>query len=160
VIACSIRRATRKDVPALVELLCALFAIETDFTVEPRRHARGLGLLLGQAGRGRSVVLVATLAGRVVGMASVQTVISTAEGALSGWVEDVVVAAELRGQGVGRRLMAAVDSWARRHGVRRLQLVADRRNQSALTFYDRLGYTRTHMVALRATTTKEAVRVG
>jgi ribosomal protein S18 acetylase RimI-like enzyme len=159
VTACSIRRATSKDVPALVELLCALFAIETDFAVQPRRHARGLSLLLGQARRRRAVLLVATLDGQVVGMASVQTVISTAEGGLSGWVEDVVVAAERRGQGIGQRLMTAVASWAQSHGVRRLQLVADQRNRSALTFYGRLGYTRTHMVTLRAPRSKEAARV-
>jgi len=146
---CRIRQATSEDVPALVELLCALFAIETDFAIHPQRHARGLRRLLRQTRNGGSTVLVALLDLKVVGMATVQTVISTVEGGLSGWIEDVVVAPALRGQGIGARLMAAIDGWARRKGVRRLQLVTDQRNQPALAFYDRLGYQRTHMVAMR-----------
>jgi GNAT superfamily N-acetyltransferase len=148
-LACEIRPATSEDIPSLVELLSVLFAIETDFTLCPDRHVRGLRLLLRQVQRGHCAVLVAALGARVVGMATVQTVISTAEGARSGWIEDVVVAAELRGQGIGKQLMAAICDWARRHEVRRLQLLADRRNHTALAFYDRLGYARSHMVALR-----------
>jgi GNAT superfamily N-acetyltransferase len=146
---CRIRPANRQDLPSLVELLCALFTIETDFAIRPKEHARGLRRLLRGAARDACAVLVAVRAGKVVGMASVQIVVSTAEGAPSGWIEDVVVAPALRGQGVGSRLMTAATRWARRRGVRRLQLLVDERNRPALVFYHRLGYRRTHMVALR-----------
>jgi ribosomal protein S18 acetylase RimI-like enzyme len=158
--ACQIRPATRGDLPALVELLCALFTIETDFAVHPQRHARGLRQLLRQARVGKSAVLVAVVGQEVVGMATVQTVISTAEGGPSGWIEDVVVVPALRGQGIGTRLMAAIGSWARWRGVRRLQLLTDQRNQAALAFYDRLGYASTHMLALRRPASGREVHHG
>jgi GNAT superfamily N-acetyltransferase len=146
--ACRIRRATSQDLPHLVSLLCALFAIETDFTICPKLHARGLRQLLRAAKRDTRAVLVAVLAGKVVGMASVQIVVSTAEGGPSAWIEDVVVSPGLRGQGIGARLMTAVAQWAGRHGALRLQLLVDQRNRPALGFYHRLGYRPTHMLAL------------
>ncbi len=146
---CRIRAATILDLPALVELLTELFTIETDFRVDVPRHARGLRLLIRQARRGTSCVLVAEVGGVVVGMATVQTVISTAEGARSGWIEDVVVRRDWRGLGVGSSLMDEAVKWARATGITRLQLLADRRNTAALAFYDGLDFARTNMICLR-----------
>jgi GNAT superfamily N-acetyltransferase len=146
----TVRPAKISDLPALVELLCQLFSIETDFAVKPDRHACGLRLLLGAVRRGRAYVAVAESQDKVVGMATVQTVVSTAEGARSGWIEDVVVREDLRGAGVGTALMADIARWARDNGLVRLQLLADRRNHLALTFYDRLAFRTTNMICLRA----------
>lgn len=146
----TVRPARITDLPALVELLCQLFSIETDFAVRPDRHARGLRLLLGAVRRGRAYVAVAERQREVVGMATVQTVVSTAEGARSGLIEDVVVRKDLRGAGIGTSLMAAIAHWARANGLARLQLLADRRNRLALTFYDRLAFQTTNMICLRA----------
>jgi ribosomal protein S18 acetylase RimI-like enzyme len=146
----TVRPARIRDLPALVELLCQLFSIETDFAVRPDRHARGLRLLLGAVRRGRAYVAVAESQDQVVGMATVQTVVSTAEGARSGWIEDVVVREDLRGAGVGTALMADIARWARVKGLVRLQLLADRRNRPALAFYDRLAFQTTNMICLRA----------
>jgi ribosomal protein S18 acetylase RimI-like enzyme len=145
-----VRPARISDLPTLVELLCQLFSIETDFAVRPTRHARGLRLLLGAVRRGRAYVAVAESRGEVVGMATVQVVVSTAEGTRSGWIEDVVVREDLRGVGIGTMLMADVAHWARANNLARLQLLADRRNRLALTFYDRLAFQTTNMICLRA----------
>lgn len=149
----TIRPARISDLPALVDLLCQLFTIETDFVVNPARHARGLRLLLRHAQRGTAAVLVAQVGDEVVGMATVQTVISTAEGARSGWIEDVVVRDGWRRSGIGGLLMDEIRSWARRAGVTRLQLLADQRNHPALDFYQHRGFGRSHMVCLRLATT-------
>jgi ribosomal protein S18 acetylase RimI-like enzyme len=146
----TVRPAKISDLPALVELLCQLFSIETDFVVRPKRHARGLRLLLGAVRRGRAYVAVAESQDQVVGMATVQAVVSTAEGARSGWIEDVVVRENLRGAGVGTALMADITRWARANRLSRLQLLADRRNHPALAFYDRLAFRTTNMICLRA----------
>ncbi|MEY2669237.1 MAG: hypothetical protein RJA59_1875, partial [Pseudomonadota bacterium] len=74
---------------------------------------------------------------------------STAEGAASVWVEDMVVAAASRRLGVGRRLLRAVEEWGATRGATRLQLLADRENRSALAFYASLGWTGTQLVCLR-----------
>jgi ribosomal protein S18 acetylase RimI-like enzyme len=145
----TLRPARTTDLPALVELLCQLFSIETDFEVRPARHTRGLRLLLGAARRGRAYVVVAEKRGEVVGMATVQIVVSTVEGARSGWIEDVVVRDDLRGDGIGTSLMASISHWARTNGLARLQLLTDRRNRLAQAFYDRLAFQPTHMICLR-----------
>ena len=156
----TVRPARIRDLPALVELLCQLFSIETDFAVKPDRHARGLRLLLGAVRRGRAYVAVAEGQDQVVGMATVQTVVSTAEGARSGWIEDVVVREDLRGAGVGTALMADIARWARDNRLVRLQLLADRRNRLALAFYDRLAFQTTNMICLRADSPQGPQRIG
>jgi ribosomal protein S18 acetylase RimI-like enzyme len=44
-------------------------------------------------------------------------------------------------RGIGQRLMAAVEQWAREHGARRILLSVWAFNAGALGFYDTLGYT-------------------
>lgn len=141
----TLRQARAEDLPALVGLLAQLFAIETDFAIDPAVQARGLALLLA---RPEAVVLVAEAEGRTVGMCTVQLTASTARGGLSAGVEDVVVDAAWRGRGIGRALLATAEAWARERGAVRLALLADETNHAALDFYDRLGFVRTRLVWL------------
>ncbi len=97
----------------------------------------------------RRAVLVADRAGEVVGMVTAQLVVSTAEGAPSAWIEDLVVDAAERGRGTGGALLRAVEGWARARGATRLQLLADRENARALAFYARMGWAGTRLVGLR-----------
>jgi GNAT superfamily N-acetyltransferase len=142
-----IRCARGDDGPALVALLSELFSIEADFRPDPERQRRGLALML--ADPASRVVLVAERAGTVIGMVTGQLVVSTAEGAPSALVEDMVVQASARGAGVGRALLAAVEAWAAGRGATRLQLLADRENAPALDFYRRAGWRGTQLVCLR-----------
>ena len=116
----------------------------------PTALRRGRRLLrAARAGVACVKVAVDPGSGRVVGMATVQFVISTAEGAPSGWVEDVIVTASRRGCGIGGRLLEALALACVRRGVTRLQLLADRHNRLALKFYAGRGYQRTRMTPLR-----------
>ncbi|MCU0983483.1 MAG: GNAT family N-acetyltransferase [Acetobacteraceae bacterium] len=141
----TIRTAGHDDIPAMVALLAQLFAIEADFSIAPEVQARGLAMLLA---RPESAVLVAEVAGAVAGMCTVQLSVSTARGGLSAGVEDVVVDARHRGAGLGGRLMAAAEAWARQKGAVRIALLADETNAPALDFYGHLGFTRTRLVWL------------
>ena len=141
------RPARPADVDALVALLGDLFSIEADFHPDPDRQRRGLALLLDD--RARAIVLVAERGRRVVGMVTAQLVISTAEGAPSAWVEDLIVDAAERGRGAGRALLAELERCAAALGATRLQLLADRENAPALGFYARLGWAPTRLVCLR-----------
>jgi len=143
----SIRRATSRDLDALVRLLGVLFSIEADFAPYVERQRRGLAMLL--ATPERAAVLVAERAGAVAGMVTAQLVVSTAEGGPSALVEDMVVEANERRHGVGRALLAAAEAWAAERGATRLQLLADRENAPALRFYERLGWRWTQLVCLR-----------
>jgi GNAT superfamily N-acetyltransferase len=144
----TIGSARVEDIPALQALLGALFAIEVDFRPDPDRQCRGLALLLEDPDR--AVVMTARdPSGAAIAMASAQLVVSTAEGARSAWIEDVVVAEGWRGRGIGSVLLSAVLGWAREKGATRAQLLADRTNAPALDFYRRLGWQSTQLGAWR-----------
>ena len=135
------------DVSALVGLLRQLFELEADFRPDERRQRAGVLLMLEDPDR--RALLVADRAGAVVGMVTAQLVVSTAEGAPSALVEDMVVDAPERGRGVGAALLRAIEAWARGRGATRLQLLADRENAPALSFYARMGWAGTRLVCLR-----------
>jgi len=141
-----IRHADTADIPALVGLLRQLFSIEQDFEPDPDKQARGLALLLDSS---QAQVFVAEQAGRVVGMLSVQVLVSTAQGGPVGLVEDVVVDAACRGRGIGEAMLGRLRQWAVQRGLSRLQLLADRDNGRALAFYRRQGWATSGMLGLR-----------
>ena len=142
-----IREARSSDIPAMVELLRELFTLETDFAVDADRQQRGLEILLQEwdtAG-----IWVADADGRVVGMCTVQVLISTAEGGPVGLVEDVVVEPSFRGKGIGRALLEALEAWAAENGLSRLQLLTDRRHTDTQRFYEAVGWQGTELVCMR-----------
>ncbi len=143
----TITPASEADIPELIELLGVLFSIEQDFTPDPDKQRRGLSALL--ASPMGHIAIARDENARAVGMATAQLVISTAEGAPSAWVEDVVVREDWRGRGLGRALLDAVVTWARSRGAVRAQLLADLDNAPALSFYDRLAWQPTRLGARR-----------
>ena len=141
-------RAKPEDLPDMLRLLESLFSLEADFSFDATRQRRGLEMLLRQGER--VAVLVARAPDQqVVGMVTVQLVISTAEGSYSAWLEDVVVQNSWQGMGIGRSLVESALDWARERGARRAQLLADQDNGSALGFYARLGWRPSNMNMLR-----------
>ncbi len=142
-----IRPAAIADVEAMVGLLKELFTIEGDFEFDAAKHRRALAMMLARPEEAH--VWVASQGEQVVGMCSVQCLISTAEGGPVGMVEDLVVAFAMQGRGIGRRLLQAVEDWARVNGLLRLQLLADAANRPALAFYDRCGWSATRLICRR-----------
>jgi GNAT superfamily N-acetyltransferase len=142
----SIRSAHRSDICGMSDLLSQLFAIESDFTPNEEKQKLGLELLLSTP---YSCVVVAEHQNAIVGMATVQTLISTAEGGRVGLVEDVVVDRDKRGKGIGSALLDYLQEWAQENRLSRLQLAADSGNHSALGFYKEVGWDRTQLVLMR-----------
>jgi GNAT superfamily N-acetyltransferase len=139
--AIGVRRAGRSDldrVLALYRLLDGPYAATGQaiseygawrtLTDDPRQH-----LLVAEAG------------GRIVGTATVIVIANIGHGGKP-WaaVENVVVAEECRGRGVGTRLMAAVGEMARRFGCYKLVLSSNAVRTEAHEFYRRLGWRQTH----------------
>ena len=143
-----IRNADNTDLSAMVELLRELFAIETDFTFDQKKQHKGLSLMLDGCGKHRCIKVAEGEQG-VVGMVTAQVLISTAQGSPVALVEDMVVEAKHRQQGIGRQLLLAMESWARERGVTRMQLLAERTNFQALDFYDKIGWMPTRLICLR-----------
>jgi GNAT superfamily N-acetyltransferase len=160
-----IEPADSRDIPALTALLGELFAREHDFadrnearaarqgwracgfTPDPEKQARALRLILAHPEKGR--LFVVRMDGKVVGMANALFTISTAEGGPVVLLEDVILSAPYRGQGLGRRLVEHVMDWARGEGFLRVTLLTDADNQGAQQFYGRLGFTLSKMLVLR-----------
>lgn len=141
-----LRAAEPADIESLLDLLEVLFTIEQDFTPDRERQRRGLEKLLAASG---AYAVVAEHDGEVVGMATIQTLISTAEGGPAGVIEDLVVSEVHRGRGIGQAIMNHLASWAEHKGLSRLQLLADRDNRSALEFYRNQGWSTTRLIAVR-----------
>lgn len=148
------RMATPADIPALVALLKELTELEADFSFAYEEHCAGLRMLI-DAQPAVCVLVACTVAdvpggeGELVGMCTGQPVISTAAGAFSVWVEDVVITGTRRGSGIDKRLLVGLEEWARGRGAARMQLLADKDNQRALEFYQRQGWRPTNFVCWR-----------
>ena len=143
-----IERATNADVPGMVELLRDLFTIERGFAVNPAKQETALRWLVSEMGRTR-VLVAHDPDGSVIGMVTAQLVISTAEGALSAWIEDMVVRQDRRRQGVGSALLDAILQWTKCNGVTRAQLVVDSGNAASLAYYQRLNWEPTDLIVRR-----------
>ena len=143
----AIDTARPEDLPALSNLLAELFSLETDFTVDRDRQIRGLRMILDAPERG-TLLVARERTGTVVGMVSLQLLVSTAAGGVSGQIEDLVIHREVRSRGLGSRLLREALAWGRARGCLRFQLSADLRNLSALSFYKHRGFRGSHMSVL------------
>lgn len=138
----TIERAKEEDLTQMAELLSVLFAIEQDFTIDYDKQLSGITKLYHSEGK---ELLVAKYEGEVVGMVTMQRLISSAEGDYIGQVEDLVVKKEYRKMGVGSRLLNKMRAIAQTYGYKRIQLAADVDNENALQFYTRRGFHQTHL---------------
>lgn len=129
-----IRRAGKPDIEAMLPMLAELFSIETDFVIDAEKQRDGLSLLLSDSDK-RVVIVAADENGELAGMTTAQLVVSTAAGGYGALLEDMIVRARYRKRGIGTALLAAVKDWAGQKGAKRIQLLADRRNRTALMFY-------------------------
>jgi len=138
----NIRDAHRDDVSIMAELLAELFLIEDDFNIEIEKQIQGLQLLLETQ---NCLVLVAEISEQVIGMISMQGLVSTAMGERVGLIEDMIVSHEFRGIGVGRLLLGSMLEHANSLGYGRIALGADRRNERAINFYSKFGFEMSNM---------------
>ncbi|MFO1090447.1 MAG: GNAT family N-acetyltransferase [Hyphomicrobiales bacterium] len=122
----TIRAAHRGDVEALVGLEEATFDYDLLSARSFRHHATSPS----------SVLLVAEDATGLAGYA----LMLQREGSRTARLYSLAVARRCRGQGIGARLMEAIEMAARARGVGRLTLEVKVDNRSALALYERRGY--------------------
>lgn len=143
-----IRIARTEDIPGMCDLLTLLFTLESDFSPDVTKQVKGLSMLISDPAE-RSLVIVASMGKNIIGMGTVQLVVSTAEGGMAGLVEDVVVHEDYRRMGIGLRVLSRLIEWSKQKGATRVQLLADAYNGRALDFYSGSGWTRTSLICLR-----------
>ncbi len=56
------------------------------------------------------------------------------------WITDVVVAREMRKKGVARKLIAAVEEWGAKKGLRRAIIETQTKNYPAIRMFQKLGF--------------------
>lgn len=143
-----IRQAEAGDISQMCDLLFELFSIEADFIPDGGKQAQGLELLLNNK-TNSSVVFVAEKDNEIIGMCSVQTVISTAEGGPVGLLEDLIVRNDHRRNGTGTRLLSEIFKWCTAKNISRIQLLRDSDNLKAMIFYNVNGLSSTKLVCMR-----------
>ena len=91
-------------------------------------------------------LLVGEIAGRIVATCQLTILAGLSrQGAKRALVEAVRVQADLRSHGIGAALMAECETRARAAGAGVLQLTTDKSRSRAHAFYDRLGFSPSHI---------------
>lgn len=155
-----IRTANAHDVDAIGELWLQLLAyhrqIDPENMPEPapdgaRRYAVRVGDSLDDT---HTRVFVAEDDGRVVGYVMgviVDMVPETFIAARSGFLADIYVLSDYRGQGVGRALVEAFRGWLQGRGVTHYEWFVAEKNAEARAFWQKVGGIDV-MIRMRATT--------
>lgn len=146
-----IRKATRKDVPALGRLGALLLRTHYEFDrqrfIAPGEDAeQGYGWFLGtQLREDDAVVLVAERAGVVIGYlyAGLEPQSWKELRDAAGFIHDVAVEDDARNSGAGTALIDAAIAWLREKGAPRVVLWTAEKNAGAHRLFARLGFRRT-----------------
>jgi GNAT superfamily N-acetyltransferase len=141
--AVSFRLARRTDVAAIVALLA-------DDPLGQGRDGAELAPYLQAfdeiAANPMHQLIVGESAGEIIATCQLTLLAGLSrQGAKRMLIEAVRVKAALRGQRIGEALMAEAESRARAAGAQVLQLTTDKSRLRAHAFYDRLGYTPSHL---------------
>jgi len=132
-----VRPARRADAERLVALLVAQFR-EHRIKTPVRRIGRAVDGVLRHPERGR--LLVATLAGRPIGLAALSFIWPLEHGGRSAWLEELYVEPPHRGRGIGRTLLRAACRLAARSGAAAVDLEVDAGHTRAARLYAREGF--------------------
>ncbi|MFN8654203.1 MAG: GNAT family N-acetyltransferase [Gemmatimonadales bacterium] len=127
-----IREATAADAAALTPLMDQL-----GYPTTPPRLLPALAEVQQAGAR----VLVAELDGSVEGVAVVFRMITLHKPAPVAYLSALVVGEGVRGRGVGKALIAAVESLGRGWGCAAIELTSNNRRADAHQFYAALGFT-------------------
>jgi len=135
-----IRRANEGDCVAIAGLIAALRLQEQGRTIDHARIVSTLALAVSQPA---SAVFVAETDGAVVGFVVVHWIPFAMLEGTEAYVSDLIVAAELRGGGIGRQLVQSVETEATSRGCVRIMLNNRVTTESFQRgFYLKLGFRR------------------
>ena len=126
----TIRTATARDQPALFDLVRSFPSPST------RSEADCEDALRIKLSDASYATLVAEDKDRLIGYLAGYTHRTFYAGGSIAWVDEIWVEPEYRGQGIGRLLMDAFESWASGRGCVQVSLAT----RGAAPFYEKIGY--------------------
>ena len=142
-----IRTASYGDLARCAGLLEILFSQEEEFSADARAQTRGLEMIIRNPDLGR--IFVCEREGSIQAMVLLLFTVSTFLGRKAALLEDMVVAPEWRGKGIGSMLIDHALDFAQREGFGRITLLTDHDNVAAQQFYRSKGFARSEMVVFR-----------
>lgn len=140
------RIATTVDLPAIVAMLA-----DDELGAQRERYQTPLpqayySAFEAIAGNPNQELIVADLDGKVVGTLQLSYLASLSyQGGTRAHVESVRVLEALRGQGIGAQMMAWAMERASQRGCHMMQLTSHKSRKDAHRFYERLGFTKSHI---------------
>jgi GNAT superfamily N-acetyltransferase len=138
-----VRRATREDVPAIVELIAADQIGATRDGGDPAPYLEAFATI--DEDPAQLLVVLEDATGAGAGTLQLTFIPGLARrGALRAQIEAVRIREGLRGRGLGHALFAWAIEEARERGCALVQLTSDKRRTEAHRFYGRLGFTASH----------------
>lgn len=142
----SFRDATADDLPEIVRLLAddALGAQRERYTDPlPPAYRDAFAAIQAQAG---NRILLAERDGRIAGCAQLTLIPGLSHiGTMRAQIESVRIDSGLRGHGIGEKLIRRCIDLARDAGCGLVQLTTDNSRADARRFYERLGFTGSHL---------------
>src|SRR3989338_2546214 len=137
------RKATKLDLPLLVEML-------RDDDLGKHRESTSLstyeGAFLEIETDPDNQILVAELGGKLVAMLQLTFIRHlTFQGGLRAQIEGVRVHTNHRGKGVGKKLIEYAINLAKTKKCHLVQLTSNKTREEALKFYEKIGFSGTHI---------------
>lgn len=141
----TIRPARREDVPALVAIFAADEVGGHGDTTDPAALPDYLDAFERITASPNDSLYVAESGGAVVGTFQLTFTTSlTGRGGTSMTIEAVQTRSDLRGLGIGSKMIRFAIECARERGVLLVQLTSNARRVDAHRFYERLGFAKSH----------------
>ena len=136
------RDARREDVPEIVALLADDMLGAARETDVDDAYWTAFDQI---AADGRNRLVVGEIDGRIAGTLQLTLLPGLSRhGMLRGQIEAVRVAAQWRGQGLGRAMIEWAIGEARGNGCGLVQLTSDKQRPDAIRFYESMGFTASH----------------
>ena len=130
-----IRKATKMDIPQLIELYYELSSSENSIDLNEAITAYEKAISSGVT------YFVADIGGKIVGSCYIALIPNiTRQCRPIGFVENVVVDSDYRRRGVGRKLMNAATEYAKEQNCYKVTLQSGVKREEAHKFYESVGF--------------------